>query len=562
MPRLSKVAAAIALSITAITSVQAVEYQSDDWTISFDSTLAVGASWRLDDPNPKFVGISNGGTAFSTNGDDGNLNFESGDAFSKVFKGLHELDLNYKDDFGLFTRFRYFYDAALMDDDMNFKPLTESAEGQAGKDVQLLDAFVYGSWDLSGHYFQARLGKQVINWGESTFIQHSIAEASPINLSALRTPGSELREAFVPIQSVWGSLDISESFSLEAYLQFDWKPFRFDPPGTLFAPNDFIGAGGTDINLGFGIPPEGTPGTVAVRTADREADDDGQFGVKLTWFAEALNQTEFGFYFVNYHNKRPIISAYAHNGNRVEGFVEYVEDIEMYGVSFNTVLQNGLSVAGEVSYRVDEPLQVDDVELLFATLEPVAGVPSGTSQIPGGAALGEEISGFRVFDTVQAQTTLTQLLGPTWGANQFTVLAEIGANWIDNLPDESVLRFEGPGTSRSGNIARAPFEGVEPNSFADDFSWGYRLVGKLDYNNAFLGVNMSPRVVFQHDVSGNTPVPISNFIEDRKAIALGVGFDYQSVYKWDIVYSSFYGAGSANNLADKDFISVSFSYSI
>lgn len=562
MPRLSKVAAAIALSISAITSVQAVEYQSDDWTISFDSTWSVGASWRLDDPNPKFVGISNGGTAFSTNGDDGNLNFESGDAFSKVIKGLHELDLNYKDDFGLFTRFRYFYDAALMDDTMNFKPLTESAEGQAGKDLQLLDAFVYGSWDLGGRYFQARLGKQVINWGESTFIQHSIAEASPINLSALRTPGSELREAFVPIQSIWGSLDLSESLSLEAYLQFDWKPFRFDPPGTLFAPNDFIGAGGSDINLGFGIPPEGTPGTIAKRIADREPDDDGQFGVKLTWFAEALNQTEFGFYFVNYHNKRPIISAFAHNGTQVEGFVEYIEDIEMYGVSFNTVLQNGLSIAGEVSYRVDEPLQVDDVELLFATLEPVAAVPSGTSQIPGGAALGQEISGFRVFDTVQAQTTFTQLLGSTWGANQFTVLAEVGANWIDNLPDESVLRFEGPGTSRSGNVARASFEGVETNSFADDFSWGYRLVGKLDYNNAFLGVNMSPRVVFQHDVSGNTPVPISNFIEDRKAVALGVGFDYQSLYKWDIVYSSFFGAGSANNLSDKDFISVSFSYSI
>jgi len=562
MPRLTKVAAAIGLSIAAMTNVQAVDYQSDNWKLSFDSTWSVGASWRLEDPDPKFIGIANGGTAFSTNGDDGDLNFEQGDAFSKVVKGLHELDINYKDDFGLFTRFRYFYDSALMDDNMRFKPLTDAAEGQAGHDIQLLDAFVYGSWELGGHYFQARLGKQVVNWGESTFIQHSIAEANPINLSALRTPGSELREAFIPVKSLWASLDLNDTMSLEAYLQFDWKPFRFDPPGTLFAPNDFLGAGGTDINFGFGYVPEGTPGQSAQRVDDIHARDGGQYGLKLSWMAEALNQTEFGFYAVNYHNKRPIISSFAHNGNLVQGFEEYLEDIRMYGISFNTVMQNGLSIAGEVSYRLDEPLQIDDIELLFAALEPVGAVPSGTSQIPAGARPGDVISGYRLFDTIQAQTTLTQLFGPKLGADQLTVLGEIGANWIPDLPNKSVLRFDGPGTPRSGNPARANFEGYEKTGFADSFSWGYRFVAKLDYNNAFAGINMSPRIVFQHDVNGNTPTPISNFVEDRKAVALGVGFDYQSIYKWDIVYSSFFGAGSANNLADKDFLAVSFSYSI
>ncbi len=48
-----------------------------------------------------------------------------------------------------------------------------------------------------------------------------------------------------------------------------------------------------------------------------------------------------------------------------KGFMEYPEDIKLYGFSFNTTLE-GTSVAGELAYRQDEPLQIDDVEILYA----------------------------------------------------------------------------------------------------------------------------------------------------------------------------------------------------
>jgi hypothetical protein len=271
IPKMTRVAAAVAISLTAAGTAQAVSYVSDDgdWRVQFDSTWTAGASWRLEDRDMRLVGIANGGTAYSTNGDDGNLNFDKGDTFSRAFKGLHELNVSYQENFGVFTRFRYFYDTELVDERRPFKQLADAAINQAGKDVQLLDAFAYGSWDLGGHYAQVRLGKQVINWGESTFIQHSIAEANPLNLSALRAPGSELKEAFIPLQALWGSFDLSDNLSLEGYVQFDWAPFRFDVPGSYFATNDFVGAGGSEIYLGFGLFPEGAPGTVAVRLDDR-----------------------------------------------------------------------------------------------------------------------------------------------------------------------------------------------------------------------------------------------------------------------------------------------------
>ena len=45
------------------------------------------------------------------------------------------------------------------------------------------------------------------------------------------------------------------------------------------------------------------------RASDRDPSDSGQWGVALRHFAEELNNTEFGFYFINYHSRLPIVSA-------------------------------------------------------------------------------------------------------------------------------------------------------------------------------------------------------------------------------------------------------------
>lgn len=577
--RLAASVAAVALALVAGPSAQAIELSTDSWSGSWDTTVSLGSSWRVEDRDLDTIGHYNlaeyetaetGETvpydpsrgSWSHNGDDGNLNFDQWDAFSTVVKFTTEVGMQHESGFGFFVRGTGFYDYQLMDNDEGRrKPIREKALDNQGEDYRLLDAYIYQSWSLDDKNLQARLGRQVISWGESTFIQHGLSEINAVDVTKLRVPGSELKEGLIPVNTLWTSFDLSSSLSMEAFAQFEWESYRTDEPGTYFATTDFAGESGEYIHLGFAVYPELTPGTVAYRLDDRDANDSGQYGVKLAWLAENWGYTEFGFYFVNYHNKRPIISAYAHNGTATTGFFEYLEDIQMYGLSFNTSTDSGFSIAGEVTYRVDEPLQIDDVELLFATLEPVGAIPSGTSQIPGGALPGEEISGYRLFDTVQAQTTITKFLGPLMGSDQWTMLVEIGANQILDMPDQSELRFNAPGTARSGNSVRAGFEGVETNPFANEFSWGYRFVSKWDYSDLFGGWNMSPRVVFQHDVNGTTPGPISNFVEDRKAITLGIGMDFQSIWNLDVGYSSFFGGGAANEMGDRDFFAASVSYS-
>ncbi len=609
-PRVSAMAASVLLALAAVPAAQAVDFSSEKWEGSFDSTFSVGAGWRTEKRDLNKIGLGNGGTAWSNNNDDGDLNFDRGKTFTKVIKGLHEFDLHRKDGgYGLFTRASWLYDFELHEN-RDHRDLDTDVISRQAEDARVLDAYLWFNLEPFDTRLQIRAGEQVINWGESTLIGHSISEANAIDLGKLRVPGSELKEAFIPAKAIWASWQISESVGIEAYAQFEWEPVRVDAPGTYLSTQDFLGdvrvnentAAGTPsvcngsygmVHLLFGQVAENNGSTQACRSADHEASDHGQGGVKLSWLSEALGDTEFGFYAINYHNKRPVISAYAHDSVAVRGFLEYPEDIKLYGISFNTSTDGGLSIAGEVSKRIDEPLQVDDVELLFAALQTTPLIPSGTSQLANNVAAGAYISGYKLLDTYQAQFTVTSLFQNIMGADQFTFLAEFGGNFIPDLPDQDVLRFEVAGTVRSGNPLRAgnglgqPYinpttgqpdypacfqptttsglrqcEGVETNEFATENSWGYRLIGRWEYNNAMFGWNVTPRLIFQHDVSGYTPAPIANFIEGRKSATLGVSFDYLNRWRADISYSSFFGNDEQDPLSDRDFVALSFGYSI
>jgi hypothetical protein len=145
----------------------------------------------------------------------------------------------------------------------------------------------------------------------------------------------------------------------------------------------------------------------------------------------------------------------------------------------------------------------------------------------------------------------------------------VGGINIQDMPDQDVTRLNGPGTARSGGIAGkeglelAVQDGVETNPFPDAFAWGYRAIVKLDFNNVVAGINVSPRMVFSHDVKGTTPDPLFLFVEKRKSVALGINFNYQSRWSADISYNGFWdGVGTTNKMEDRDYISFSIKYSI
>ena len=121
-----------------------------------------------------------------------------------AFKITSEFSVNYNDTWGGFFRATYFYDFENADRD----DLTELAKEKVGDRFSFLDAFVFHNFDIGGKTGSVRLGQQVVSWGESTFIQGGINVINPIDVSKLRVAGAELKEAFLPVNMIWGSVQL------------------------------------------------------------------------------------------------------------------------------------------------------------------------------------------------------------------------------------------------------------------------------------------------------------------------------------------------------------------
>lgn len=633
----------VLLALSATATSPALVFNYGDVKITFDTTFSAGALYRLNDPDPDFYGTANGGNQTSVNTDDGDLNYRRGIA-SLAFKGTHDLELKWHN-LGAFVRGSYFYDTENKDHDRARTPLSDEAEERVGSRAEFLDAYVRGSFDLGGHPLDLRFGRQVLSLGESTFIPNGINVINAVDVARLRIPGSELREALLPVNMIKGSLGVANNVTLEAFWLLEFRRTEIDPAGTYFSTNDFATRGGRSVYLGFGALSDLQPLGGVGRDLDHEANNYSQYGADLRVSVPTLGDTEFGLYFANYHSRLPVISSRTSSGPvntnltgpltqvflraglpaaqasaqaagifqlivlsktnpaaltptqiatlqapqtqaAINGaqqialltaaataryFIEFPEDIKMIGASFNTSV-GGLAWQGEISYKHDVPLQVDDVELLFATLSalsPTFGAPN--NQI--GSFLGQYnryIPGFRREEVWTAQTTLTKIFGPTLGAGQFTLLGEVGGVFVPGLPGQDILRFDAPGTFTSGNQAAmnattspgsAPLGATPSSAFADRFSWGYQVVGRLDYNNLFAGVNFAPSVAFVHDVSGNTPLPLGNYVQGRKSVNLVAEFTWQNAWSFELRYVNFFGGGRYNLLSDRDFVSSTIKYS-
>ena len=455
-----------------------------DFKWSWGNTVSYGLGSRLGDPDRRLIGVAAGGTAFSVNGDDGIQNFDPG-IFTNAVKITSEIQFSYKN-FGGFVRGFGFYDYENENADRARTPLANAAKRRVGSRAEFRDAFLYYRFKLGGLPGELRAGWQVINWGESTFVQGGINAINPFDVSALRVPGAELREALLPVGAVKLSLKPSASTSFEAFYQFKWQELHPDPVGSYFSTTDLAGAGATKVMLGFGSAPDtiaigtripGNPVGVAVPKLDSvEPTDQGQYGGALRILADGLGGTEFGLYFVNYHSRLPVIMANTGtaagvlaSGNyaaTASYFLTYPEDIKLLGASFNTQLgRTGIALQGEVSHRRDVPLQLDDVEILYAALTPLRLLPPVPQLAPliglgtllannnqvGAYGFSQEITGYRRFNTTQAQMTVTKAFSHLLGADQVVLVAEGAWSTVHDLPDQSVLRLEAPGTYTSGN---------------------------------------------------------------------------------------------------------------
>ena len=274
---------------------------------------------------------------------------------------------------------------------------------------------------------------------------------------------------------------------------------------------------------------------------------------------------------MNYHSSAPSIAG--RTGAAPGGFpggapstatynAEYVENIRLYGLSFNTLGPLGVALQGEYSYRPNQPLNLVANNTLNALL-----IQNGSAFNTGIGLIGPnaEVVGYKKVKMHQFQMTATQTLGRYLGASQIIAVGEAGYTYLD-LPKG--IDFNGTGVDFTTTPAGAT--GVNSNlGILTKNSYGYRAALRAVYNNAVGAVNLTPRVAFQHDLRGTSPT----FSQNTQSVTVGVTADYQNNISADLSYTNFFagetigvvtapgGLKSTNQaLGDRDFIAATVSY--
>ncbi len=606
----------LALAVCAATSTSAfaVTFDVGELQGQFDTSLSVGASWSTQSAKSKFIGVNNGGSASAATSDDGRLNFKKGETFSKLFKGLHDLELRYGDS-GAFVRGKYWYDFELKDESRPWKDISDSnrKEGAKSSGAQLLDAFLYHNYDIAGQQGAVRVGKQVLSWGESTFIGGGINTINPIDVAALRRPGSEVKEGLIPVNMLSLSQSLNEDFSVEAFYQLDWEQTVVDNCGTFFG-LDNIADGCDETPVGpnitqnaaalAGLAPFGvkatSEGIVIPRAADHDARDSGQWGATLRWFSTPLD-TEFGAYFINYHSRLPyfsriagpnvndlnfapslcanvgvssaacsgflgsatgqsLVSAYRLGTSQY--YLDYPEDIRLYGLSFSTTLPTGTALSGEFSYRPNSPVQLNGTDLITAMLGSAALSPVNAALSPTN---NQRIEGYQRKEVSQLQVSATHFFDQMMGAERLTLVGEAGVVHVGGLESDGGLRYGrepvyGGGALANNSLCQTSTNAAQPeqctnHGFTTSTAWGYRLRALWDYRNVFAGVSLRPNLAWSHDVEGYGP-NTTPFNEGAKALSVGLDAEYDKTYSASLSYTNFFG-GDYNTQVDRDFVALS-----
>lgn len=615
---------------------QAFETKVGGADLTINSTVSVGTSVRVEGRDRALYSVTNVdeggrfGTGLSNTSDDGNLNYDTGDAFSTVIKGLHDFTLK-KDNVGFFGRVRWFYDYTLNNDVVfhgheptsnNFRGLNNRvpqrlndngfAPSARFDNIDMLDAYGFWNTDIGGKALDIRLGKQVISWGESTLILNPISGLNTFDLAALRRPGVNLKEAFLPSEMLYANFGVADNTSVEGFVQLKWRKTALEGCGTYFSTNDFAADGCQRLAFAGPVLFSSTNGALRIgdgnemngqaaaagaasgrnfqvfnRSPDDQPGDGGQYGVAVRHYAPALD-VEFGGYFLNYHSRLPLIGLKAGSvavpatlplgpggaqipsqaANLTPGnalpyalgnangtyYLSYPKDISTVGFSFSTNLR-GIAVAGQVTHSADVPLQYNANDLLQAGLTGTAAVANPNPLQRKVAALkpGERFGGFETFDVTQVQGSMIQQFDRILGASRYVLIGEAAAVFVNGLPEIA------PGQRFGRNPVFGSVNGNE--GYVTDFSWGYRLRATGTYNNVIGDVDLIPTISWAHDVDGWSPEPGQVFNEGRKVLGLALGFEFNPNTIATISYNTFHNSAKYDPLRDRDFVSLTAQHS-
>lgn len=497
---------------------------------------------------------------------------DDGDIYSTPVSALVDIGLR-KDNYGFFSRMSYTYDYVIQDKDCDncFRPtpvgeldgISNAGQNLAGNKFRILDLFAHGTWHPGGRLVNVRIGKQVVNWGESDILGGGISQMqNPVDFGKTTTPGTEIKETLMPQEMIYGQFGLTQNVTLEAYYVWNWRRSEFFATGTFFSPLDLYGKGYKPDLLIPGIPYLDT---------DRP-DDGGQWGIALHTILPSFGYADLGLYWVRSHAFMPAPTVdESHNvpdpfspiGVTLGGYIwEFAEDLDTFAVSLNGVLPGSLGLAfqTEFNYRPDfhdvrqcgNLFGLGGVQTAFGLLPPGLAGPDGN--IPGCEVGNNDMYTYLGALTYSDATTLL-------GANTLSLVLNVNAQWIEGLKggDPTDIVYVGSGPAFQGRFKGS--DGLDQP--ITPFSWGYALVAQLEYLDLVANLDMKPTLVWMHGVDGYQPQAAGIgglFQKNSQTVRASVEFSYLSSTSLELAYTTWLGDNAAGAYHDRDNISLAFKY--
>lgn len=585
----------------ALACTQANAYTFDtglgDLSGSWQSTITGGAGIRTKDPSCSLTGDakafgcgSSANSAQWSNGDDGDLNYKKGHAFTTYLSLTSELLLTAPSEgYKFFIRGTAMYD--FLANSTARTSLTTSAQEQAVRSAQLLDLWGEKDFTVGGQRAHVRVGNQVVNWGESYFASGGINATNSVDIQKLLIPGTQLKQALLPAPMISFASGLPKGFSTEGYLQLQWNGNRYPPVGSYWSATDLFGRGSqpatystNNLNVG-GIDGASISGPNAKNTGFLNGTNQNlvagdyvgspynsfgvpfstvlpannpQFGLRLNYKPPSAN-INFGFYYENYTDKSPVLSYLA---GSTSAQWQYLRHRQLFGISTNFPLGDW-AIGGELSYRPHDAVALSQCYNAGGPPDANTNLASGDCQ----AWMDKK----KVQLDVNAQLNLTQTSYPflkllkadeaiftaelTWikypgvsasgqyfktvnGQSVYQLTDAAYATWLNNNAGLGYATAAGQGTSNSVGATI-------------DFNWTYD--GSL-----IPGWQVTPGITFYDALSGYTPTFSANYQNGAKSVNVYLLFNQNpSTWQAGINFSAYFGGNSLSQpYGDRNFVGV------
>ena len=501
----------------------------EDISVDYVLTVNYGLAKRVEKQAPELIDgpISPAnGLPTTVNSDDGDRNFRKGALTTNRLSLLGEADIK-RDNLGFFVRATGFYDQAYRRGNDNDSPATVNKTGAnnefsadarrfEGGRARFLDAYAYGIFKLGEQAsLSARVGNQVVQWGESLFFPNIAGAQGPADATKANLPGVEVKDILLPVGQVAATLRLNPTVTLLGYVQYQYKATELSSAGSYFSFADVIGPGAEFIRAapGFNIP----------RADDIKPRNSGQWGLGTR--VRVTDNTEVGLYHLRYHDKTPSVVT-NFTAIPVAPFVvptsyniKYFDNIKLTGASVATKLGD-VSVAGEVSYKQDVPVLVNSL----------AG-PTATRA-----------------DAAQAQVNFLYIMGPTPLAAQTVFVGELGYLRVGKI--QPVTVFGAPASTLTNTSE----------------SMALALSVTPSYPNVVEGWDLSVPISYAQQIKGKSPVAgaFGSLVgQGDRRLSIGANFKYLSNLELGFSYNAFLGSADLDKrpLADRDYVALNAKYS-